>query len=427
MGSRARLLGIVAGIVTLAHSAAAEAQREYAVEIITEPEGVEVFLGEADSEALGTTPLETKLPAGDHTIILDLEKYEQGFEIITVKKKRRGTQTFEFEMEPIPLVLVEIMASEDDDNAEGAKVLFDGEEIGEVPTEIETEIGPHQVEVLKEGFVRFEKWIEVDDTMPADVVVTLERDGSEEHDDDKDGAEPSGPRPPIANVSAGIEIGRRTFDYENPRSTNLRPFDTNLVGLVSIDAELYPWHRTGTLTNLMIIAGLDQAFPITSSTGNMGDPDISTTWREVDLGVRVHYDVATTARLVFEAAYGRTLFFFTDAGALADELPQVDYQFMRVMLGAGKQVDKAFLYAGFQTQIVFSAGATADRFDGSSVDGFALRLGGTLQMFEDIEARLEGMWSRYGYEFESDPGDMFEADGGTDQYYGVTAGAAYTF
>jgi hypothetical protein len=426
MGFRARLLGVVAGIVTLAQSGDASAQREYAVEIITEPEGVEVFLGDANSESLGTTPLEAKLPAGDHTVILELEKYEQGFEIITVKKKRRGKQTFEFEMEPIPLVLVEIMAADGDDNAEGAKVLFDGEDIGRIPTEIETEIGPHQVEVVKKGFRRFEEWIEVDDTKPADVLVTLVPKERKQPEDDGD-AKPKGPRQPMVNVGAGLEVARRTFDYDNPRSTNLRPFDTNFVGLVSIDAEIYPWHRTGVLTNVIAIVRLNQAFPITSSTGNVGDPDISTTWREIDFGARLHYELAETVRLVIEGAYGRTLFFFTDAGTLADELPQVDYQFMRILFGGGKQVGKAFVYAGFQTQIVFSAGATADRFAESSVDAFAFEMGAKVDVYENIEARIEGMWSRYGYEFNSSPGDMFEADGGTDQYYGVTAGAAYTF
>ena len=420
---KAALLAAVFWLVTFAQPGDASAQRKYPVEIVTEPEGATVFIGDGASESLGTTPLETTLPAGNYTIILDLEKHEQGFEIITVKASRKK-QTFSFEMEEIPLVLVEIMPAEGDDNAKGAKVMFDGEDIGTVPTEIETEVGPHQVEVVKDGFNRFEEWIEVNNTKPAEVFVQLV---STADDEPKKPDEPKRPRLPMANIGAGFEVGRRTFEYENPRSSNLRPFDTNLVGLVSIDAELYPWHRTGVLTNVIALARLVQAFPITSSTGNVGDPDISTTWREVDVGVRVHYEFVEAARLILEVAYGRTLFFFTDAGMLANELPQVDYQFMRVMLGGGKTIGKAHVYGGFQTQIVFSAGATADRFDESSVDAFAFKLGGTLDLFDKVEARLEGVWSRYGYEFTSNPGDMFEADGGTDQYYGVTAGAAYTF
>ena len=43
-------------------------------------------------------------------------------------------------------------------------------------------------------------------------------------------------------------------------------FDTNFVALAVIDAEIYPWHQTGVLTNVIAIAKLTQAFPISSST-----------------------------------------------------------------------------------------------------------------------------------------------------------------
>ncbi len=75
-----------------------------------------------------------------------------------------------------------------------------------------------------------------------------------------------------------------------------------------------------------------------------------------------------------------------------------------------------------------AGGALATRFRGAKVDGVGARAGVAAWFLDDhLEARVEGDYAHYGWTFQPEPGDTFDADGGSDHIYGIrfTVGGAY--
>src|SRR5690606_3859456 len=124
-------------------------------------------------------------------------------------------------------------------------------------------VGPHQVEVFKEGYEIFEQWIEVEEGQMTTVEVEFEEDpdatygggDDEEEDDDEeeefdededfddDEDDTDFVLPPATTAltrhyiifGVGPEVGNRTFQYVIPNGVtdapNIRPYDAALVPL----------------------------------------------------------------------------------------------------------------------------------------------------------------------------------------------------
>ncbi len=162
--------------VLVAATTPAWAGKSYKVAISTEPAGATVRIDDPDADPEGQTPCELELAPGPYMVILSLDGYQQRIEEITVKKTRKK-QKFDFEMQAIPMAHLELVA--DGDAAEGASVRLDGKIAGQVPATIEVAEGPHELVVVKEGYRRFEKWIEVSGGADQSVSVALRPEGEE--------------------------------------------------------------------------------------------------------------------------------------------------------------------------------------------------------------------------------------------------------
>jgi hypothetical protein len=428
MGGQVKVL--LAAVVLLSVPATAAAQKTYPIVVESTPPGANVFIDDRSQGPVGVTPYEGRLTAGDHVMVVELSGYETAVQDFTVKRSSKP-QTFTVELEEVPAVEVEVFASADD-AARGATILLDGVEVGTVPATIEASVGPHQIQVVKEGLPTFEEWIEVAPGESSTVIVTMGRAGDagdagdpEPQPEVKQASAPTGPR---ALLSAGVAVAWRDFRYDAPRNGPLRPFDADQVGLAAFDLELYPalgWDDITGLEHLVVTGSYAYGFPLESSTMD-GMEAIETVWNELELGVSARFPSGKN-RIDLDAAFGRVLFTFRNAGTLGDELPDVDYRFLRFGAGVSHDTGTVELFAGADIMAPLSTGPLADRFGGATVIGFAASGGALVRLYRSFYGRLAASWCRWGYGFASESGDPFDADGAGDTMYGVTFSGAYRF
>ncbi len=409
------------------------------VHIETDPAGADVFLGDKDAGSAGQTPLDLTLAPGEYVVILELEGYVPKFESIVVEartgKAAKAAQPFEFTLDPSTATLI-VNAEEGTTLPDGATVMIDGEDYGEPPVTLSVEVGAHQVQLVAPGRDPYEEWVEVEGGQEHVLTVSADKLGgiSEEN------TEPLPKLPkakkvkhgPIGLLRSGIEVGWRRYRYDSPRTANLRPYDAAGSVLLLVDAELHPWRyftSQKVLDRLSITGGAGLA-PIITVRG-MGQT-IDGYWRAQHAGVRGRVYAGEQLAADVDVGWMHLLYTFRDENNLpVDEVPDVDYHMLRI--GARvvfQQPDPVPMDAwlGVDQKLVLSAGPLEDRFRAADVDGIGLR-GGLAAYFLDrhLEGRVEGNLTRFGWTFQSEDGDAFDADGGSDLLYGITisVGGAY--
>ena len=138
----------------------------------TNPSGAQVFLVEGTQETFqGNTPMKLfRLPRGTIQLKLKKDGYDDLVQTVTI-----GTtvQTLLFNLTRTiqPAVLELTAASE----FAGATAEVDGKSVGAIPTSVKVSPGRHQVVVLKDGFQRWERWIEASEGQRATFDVVLAR------------------------------------------------------------------------------------------------------------------------------------------------------------------------------------------------------------------------------------------------------------
>ena len=157
--------------------------KDLKVRITSKPSGARVVLGAGAGKDLGATPLTTRLPKGQHVIVLKLDGHVQSVETVTV---RRANQSFRFLLERAKLGAVRVV-SKKKGALKGAAIFVDGERVGSVPDVIEVQIGARQIEVKKPGFTTYERWIEVQSGSEVVVKAAAMSEGGENQDPFGDG------------------------------------------------------------------------------------------------------------------------------------------------------------------------------------------------------------------------------------------------
>lgn len=415
------------GVASVAATASARADKEYSVRIATTPDGASVRIDDPDSETVGETPWDGTLAAGPYMVIISLPGHRQLIEEITVAKQKKK-QSFSFTLESIPESKIEIESAPNDDSADGATIMLDGVEAGTVPSTLEAAEGPHQIEVMKEGFERWEKWVEVTGGENTSVEVLLRLPRGEAGTEPPEVSRPSAPRvAPLIVATAGLEVGWRRWDYLNPRTPSARPFDANVVPLMRADVAAYPLagSPTAALRTLGLRLGVGLGFPPAADAG--GGQSITSRWTELEVGAHYRHDTASGAWLRGDIAYAMMIFSFDDASMFADEVPSVDYRLVRMTGTVGYGDASGGASVGGSYLPVLSAGTVADRFREASASGAGVVGDIWYGVTRDITACVNVSYRRFAHTFVSQTGDAVEADGGTDVYFGAFVGAVYSY
>ncbi len=417
-----RLLAASSCALALAGQAsAAAADKGYKVAITSTPAGAELRVGDRTSDPLGKTPWVGSLPAGNHMVILNLADHHEVVDEIVVAAAKKA-QKFAFELQAVKYGRVDVLVGPG--VGIGGQVLVDGEPQGELPIELRLEVGPHQIEVLKPGFRRFEQWIEVTEAAPVKLVARLERSGGGDGDGRSSGG---GTRRSGIEViaGAGLELGWRSFRYAEPMTATARPFDADAVPLAHVDVEVRPLPGRGRLAGLGI--GLDAALGFPPAADTPAGDTIDTSWTELALELRYRHLVDRAIELGATAGFGRTAFGFGGDGALVDEAPTADYRYLRLAAGIGVHQGKLWARVGAAYLAPLSLGPLAERFRAASARGLAAVATASLRVRPMVDAALTLALRHWSWDFASEPGDAVIASGGTDRYLGLLIGAAYRF
>ena len=146
-----------------------DSAQEVWIRVESNPPGAEVLLDGEDGRLLGTTPVRrVRVPRGAHSLIFRLARHRETTLQVTV---RRST-TFRAVLDP----LASIAVSAANDDAQGASVRVDGQNVGVVPSAHTVEPGRHLVEVLREGHVTFRQWVQLSGGQQLQLPVLLERE-----------------------------------------------------------------------------------------------------------------------------------------------------------------------------------------------------------------------------------------------------------
>lgn len=428
-----RILAILAAAFALvlgAHTAAAKPKRKVRIE--TDPPGATVYVGDKKHGARGTTPVTLDLAPGETTLILELDGYLPHIESVSITmgkgKAAKSPQKLAFALDKA-VGTIRLSGLPD-----GAKVTVDGNEVSTLDSKIEVDPGAHEVVVKGGSGAPFDKWIEVSAGEDTRVDVSVGGGGDEpaivEH---KESPEEPGHRashPWYGTAGASYEIGWRRFRYDNPQTTNLRPFDANGIGMLAFWGELAPWRASPgahALWPLSITAGFGVGFPVTATAPNGDTAD--TFWRTTDVGLRWRWNVSHEAALDFEGGWARLLYTFRDSmNGLIATIPDVDYETIRLGIRAMAKIGKGRLWLAGENRVVLSGGEEETRFTGASAQGLGARLGGDVPFAGGrVVLRIEGNLSRYGWTFTSNAGDMYIADGATDVLWGFNIGLGASY
>lgn len=475
-------LALVTVIITWARPA--HADKTYPVFIESTPTGATVYLDSKDSEPLGQTPYKGQLQAGTYMLIVELDRYDQHVQDVTIKKSK-AVQKFKVPLKKSPEGELKVVAAKGRGDVKNAVVYIDGKEWGTLPDRIKVPAGPHQVEVKKEGFKTYEAWIEVGQgevkTVKAELVTDAsagaaaepagggggddggggdeageeeEEEGGDEGNDEvatggggdeeeeetdaeiEDGDEPAEARRavPFFAVGAGFELGARQFRYKNPTIGNLRPYDAGGVPLVRASLEVTPLAFIPSVlaSGWTLTASYARATPLDSTAELMGaDVTVPTRWTELDLGVGFRYRFGASSWVGPQVGYGVHSFnfdFTADSDPLRGTIPDVKYKF--IWLGLDSRIGFGGRFSGLAsagTRLVRETGDIGSRFQKTDVVAFAINAGIAATITRAIEARLVGRFDQYSHSFTPKTPPEIEADGGTDRFFGVTLSAAFLY
>jgi len=142
--------------LTLLGASPAEARRRYAVKVESEPPGASIYLGMANGPSLGLTPHTLKLARGDHTLLFKLDGYLPLTREVTVQ----GETTVKVVLKATSRPAVLAIEAGAGGVSAGADVLINGKKVGVLPVQVNLGQGRYLVEVAKEGYREWRKWVD---------------------------------------------------------------------------------------------------------------------------------------------------------------------------------------------------------------------------------------------------------------------------
>jgi hypothetical protein len=450
--------------------------KSYPVRIESQPSGATVYLDSKEGEPLGQTPFTGKVPAGSHTLIVELDGYVSQVQDITIRRHRRA-QRIAVKLSKIDLAIIEVVPGKGPDGspveARSARILIDGRDVGTLPDTFRVPAGPHQVQVIKQGYEVFETWVETTEgeeiRVKADLVPrggagrprlarsrarpragetrrvastedsppaaepAREARGAPDGSIDRGAGAPAARAVPFFSGGAGLEMGGRRFRPSDAQDSVLRTYNAGAVFLLRLSAEVNPlaFSSNKFASGWGLFASYGRAKPLDSSA-TIGEMEVAvpTVWSELDLGGRFRYRFAPDTFLGVEAAYGTHTFRF-DLNAQTEELagnvPDVKYKFARFGLEARYGLGRVGLLASGGTRLVNSIGDLGEQF--AKTDILALYAGAGLAatLTDSFEARLVGHYDRYAHDYTLAEGASNLPDSSVDEFYGAMLSALFVY
>jgi hypothetical protein len=220
------------------------------------------------------------------------------------------------------------------------------------------------------------------------------------------------------DASIGFGLGSRHLSYHQALTSNLRPYDLDGAPMLTVALAAYPLAEQRVLRDIGFCLDYASALGLTSATRS--GTQISSAWSRFDVGARYRARAGNgpePAMFGVFAGYGVEQFLFTEANALAAELPAAAYGFARAAADMRAPVGPVALTASVGYLHVVSNGDVGLRVRGTSNDGVEASAGVSLPFAGNFEARLSAIYTRFFYSFAPAAGDAFVAGGALDQLF----------
>lgn len=407
----------LAGVLLVVSVGVADAGNTRKVDIDSDPQGAQVYIGDIDTgTACTATPCTIEAPLGNAVVIIvRKDGYNPEFKSIDVP--RRGKiRTLKVTLSSSIATLVF-----EDPALKGGTIKVDDVEKGTAPARLDVEATSHHVVVVLKGKEIAEEFVNLEqgDEQPIKAKIVAaqttvaeptngEGDGNATTTKDPDTTKvvtttPGPARAPFITVGGVFEVGFREFYYDNPQNglptQEIEPGQIMLGGAL----ELWPMELLGAshLRGLSLYG--KAAFGVNSLkvVDDMNMPlGPSTFWQDIEIDARHRWRIGEGGAIEIGAGFVIDDMEYNAMNkSLTDQLPVVDYKSVRlgVRLGAraGGKVD---VYGGLEGRIVLSGGTLASRFDkaditgGKAIAGLSTRLG-------PVFLKLEGSLLYYGWTF----------------------------
>jgi hypothetical protein len=235
-------------------------------------------------------------------------------------------------------------------------------------------------------------------------------------------------------VDAGGEAGMRNFKYSDPVAGALRAYAAPGVAIWSIGAEFYPGATSGIAyaKDIGLVGRFGMALPWESKTREGAQSAIGS-WQRYSVGVRGRIkagDGADAPLVGLELAYGDFKFGFTGDDPVVQEVPAVDYKYVRPGADVRVPFGAFSLLGGAGYMYILSAGAFGDRFPHETIGGVDARLGGSYLFMPWLAGKVTADYVRVFSSAHSEPTDTFpaaKAGGALDQYLILHLGVSAIF
>ena len=255
-------------------------------------------------------------------------------------------------------------------------------------------------------------------------------EGDEGKDEPKSKRTPHLPSTSIFSIAAMYELGGRHVTFSDAISKNIRPYDVLPVSMISFAGEVYPGAPTGikVLRDIGLTARFSMAIGLSSSTEG-GTQEIGSSFLRFRGGLKWRFVPGTEQGpvLAISGEFGLDQFTFEDAGALAPQVPAVDYQYVRAGGEARFPLGPVALELGGGYRGLLGVGETGGRFRDTSALAFDVLVGFYVPLPAGFEVRLQGDYTRVFYAFKPVPGDEYVAGGAVDEMLGARLGVAYVY
>jgi hypothetical protein len=222
----------------------------------------------------------------------------------------------------------------------------------------------------------------------------------------------------FVEVAAGV--ARRSLDYINPSSGPLYPYRARSIGVYSLGGEIYPAASSGinVAKDIGLAFRVANSLPLESKSGDGTETARALFWRyAVGLRGRILAGKTKDSPLIgLEGTYGVWSFLFGGDADLVDELPPVQYRYLRAGADVRVPVGVFTLLGGAGYMNVLSAGPLTERFPNARIFGVDATIGGTYPVLPWADVRLALTYARIFSNTHADVDGPYVAAGARDQY-----------
>ena len=238
---------------------------------------------------------------------------------------------------------------------------------------------------------------------------------------------------PLVAGAVGFTGLNMDLSYDRLTTGNLRPYHASFVFAPRFELEGYPlapfFH--GWVRGVGIELAYQWAVGLSSSLAG-GGPSFPTHYHQFDLAAKLRWRPFAKNALIIEPLAGLRLSGFnieqTDGQVIAG-VPDLAYNGLRVGIGAEYPVWRLNLYGRASFLPLLSAGKieSANFFPSGSLYGWEIEAGAGYPFLKHFEARASFEFTRYHYNFNTAPGDVFQASGAVSRYVGARVMLRYSF